>query len=82
MRLALHGDFRFARGIQVTAVEDIKGLEFDVVLIPDLSPRAWPDSPPSRRALYVAATRATHRLWLTTCAEWSPLVGERWRADP
>lgn len=72
--LALDGDFRFGPGIQVTTVQEVKGLELDVVVLPDLSPATYPDEPEARRALYVAATRPLHRLWLMTSGAWSPLI--------
>lgn len=68
------GEFRFAPGIEVCTVHDAKGLEFDVVIIPDLDATTWPDRPEARRALYVAATRPLHRLWLASTGPWSPLL--------
>ncbi|PRQ01296.1 ATP-binding domain-containing protein [Enhygromyxa salina] len=63
-RLVVDGDFRFGPGISVTCVDEIKGLEFDYVVLPDVSASNYPDTPEARRALYVAATRASARLWL------------------
>jgi DNA helicase IV len=74
VRLALDGQFRFSPGVSVTCVDEVKGLEFDVVIVPDLSPSSYPADLRSRKALYVAATRATHQLWLVTAGTWSPLV--------
>jgi hypothetical protein len=81
--LVLDGDFRFAPGIVVTSATAISGLEFDAVVIPDLSPAFYPDASAGAggstgrelaRALYVAATRARDWLWLLTPDAWSPLV--------
>ena len=74
LSLALDGAFHFDRGVNVTCVAEVKGLEFDHVLIPDASPSAYPDTPESRRALYVAVTRAVSGLWLTTVGTWSPIL--------
>lgn len=74
-RLALNGDFLFEPGVSITHVGEVKGLEFDYVVVPDLSPFAYPDSAEARRALYVAVTRARHRLWLATTGNWSVLAG-------
>lgn len=73
-RLSLNGNFDFRPGVIVTSVADVKGLEFDYVLIPDASAGAYPDADESRRALYVGVTRATHRLLLATASAWSPLL--------
>ncbi|HYI00266.1 UvrD-helicase domain-containing protein, partial [Hyalangium sp.] len=42
VRLVLEGDFSFEPGVDVTDVESIKGLEFDYVILPDVTARAWP----------------------------------------
>ncbi|HEY8494005.1 MAG TPA: ATP-binding domain-containing protein, partial [Myxococcota bacterium] len=46
-------------------IEQAKGLEFDYVVLVDVSASAFPDSPRSRRLLHVGATRAIHQLWIT-----------------
>ncbi|MEO8705351.1 MAG: ATP-binding domain-containing protein [Kofleriaceae bacterium] len=73
--LVLDGDFRFEPGVIVTHAAAVSGLEFDAVVIPDLTPDFYPVSPELARSLYVAATRARDWLWLLTPAAWSPLVG-------
>ena len=76
--LVLGGDFRFQPGVIVTTATAVSGLEFDAVVIPDLSPTFYPRSGTAAgdlaRALYVAATRARDWLWLLTPETWSPLV--------
>jgi DNA helicase-2/ATP-dependent DNA helicase PcrA len=72
--LVTGGDFRFVPGIVVTTATAVSGLEFDAVVIPDLSPTFYPASPELGRALYVAATRARDWLWILTPETWSPLV--------
>jgi DNA helicase-2/ATP-dependent DNA helicase PcrA len=73
--LVLDGDFHFEPGVIVTTAAAVSGLEFDCVVIPDLSPAFYPaGSPELARALYVAATRARDWLWLLTPEAWSPLV--------
>ena len=72
--LVLDGDFRFGPGIIVTTAAAVSGLEFDAVVIPDLSPAFYPATPELARALYVAATRARDWLWLLTPEAWSPLI--------
>ncbi|HET9623706.1 MAG TPA: ATP-dependent helicase, partial [Kofleriaceae bacterium] len=73
-RLVLDGDFPFAPGIVVTTAAAVSGLEFDAVVVPDLSPAFYPASGELARALYVAVTRARDWLWLLTPDAWSPLV--------
>lgn len=72
--LVLDGDFRFEPGIIVTTAAAVSGLEFDAVVIPDVTPAFYPVTPEIARSLYVAATRARDWLWLLTPEAWSPLV--------
>jgi len=72
--LVLDGDFRFEPGLIVTTAAAVSGLEFDAVVIPDLTPAFYPVGPELARSLYVAATRARDWLWLLTPDTWSPLV--------
>lgn len=66
VHLALEGDFYFRPGLVVTSVAEVKGLEFDAVVVPDAGGAAFTSTPEARRALYVAVTRATHLLVLTS----------------
>ena len=58
--------FRFAPGVEVTEVTQVKGLEFDYVILAEVSTAHYPDTPHARRLLHVGATRAIHQLWLTS----------------
>ncbi|CAN5725143.1 hypothetical protein BH11MYX2_BH11MYX2_33260 [soil metagenome] len=75
--LVLDGDFHFDPGIIVTTAAAVSGLEFDCVVVPDLTPAFYPVTPELARSLYVAATRARDWLWLLTPDAWSPLVAPR-----
>jgi DNA helicase-2/ATP-dependent DNA helicase PcrA len=66
--------FRFAPGIEVTEVAQVKGLEFDYVILIEISTTNYPDTPHARRVLHVGATRAIHQLWLTSVGTPSVLV--------
>ncbi len=68
------GEFPFKAGIEVTEVTQVKGLEFDYVIVLDADAKHYPDTPASRRQLHVAATRAVHQLWMTSVGTPSPLV--------
>lgn len=75
VHLALDGDFHFGPGVNVTCVEEVKGLEFDLVVVPDATPGRYPgDDPLARRALYVAFTRAVHALWVLAAGRWTPML--------
>ncbi len=76
MRRVTNQDFSFAPGVEVTEVSQVKGLEFDYVVIAEASARYYPDTPGSRRKLHVAATRAVHQLWITAVDEPSSIIRE------
>ncbi len=62
-------DFRFSPGIEITEIEQVKGLEFDYVILVEASAEHFADDARSRRLLHVAATRAVHQLWVTSVGE-------------
>jgi len=69
-------DFNFAPGIEITEIDQVKGLEFDYVVLIETSATHFPDTPAARRLLHVGATRAVHQLWLTSVATPSPFVSQ------
>ncbi len=73
-RLVVDGAFDFRPGVDVVEVSQVKGLEFDYVVIPDATPNSYPDTPESRRLLHVAATRAIHQLWVMSITLISKIV--------
>jgi DNA helicase-2/ATP-dependent DNA helicase PcrA len=75
-RLVRNGEFSFEPGVDVTEVEDAKGLEFDYVIIPDAMASAYPLTDDARRRLHVAITRASHQLWIAAGGVFSPLLPE------
>jgi DNA helicase IV len=75
-RLVLDGQFLARGGVQVTTVDQVRGLEFDTVVVPDATAAAYPDEPGSRRALYVAVTRARHQLVLARAGKGTSLLPE------
>ncbi len=68
-------EFTFAPGIEVTEIEQVKGLEFDYVILVDVDDIHFPNTATSKRRLHVGATRAIHQLWLTSVGTPSPLLG-------
>jgi DNA helicase-2/ATP-dependent DNA helicase PcrA len=74
LRRVAEQNFTFQRGIDVTDVQQVKGLEFDYVVLLDVDRPSYPDDPAARYLLHIAATRAAHQLWLVTCNAPSPLL--------
>jgi DNA helicase-2/ATP-dependent DNA helicase PcrA len=73
-RLVFDGRFPARGPVQVTLVDEVKGLEFDFVVVPDATAADYPDTPASRRALYVAATRARHQLIFAAVGAPTPIL--------
>ena len=67
-------DFTFKPGIDVTDIRQVKGLEFDYVVVVDVSASSFPDDEHSRHLLHIAATRAAHQLWIIVTGPASPLL--------
>jgi DNA helicase II / ATP-dependent DNA helicase PcrA len=74
LRHVEHQDFTFAPGVEVTEIEQVKGLEFDYVILVETSSTHYADRPAARRLLHVGATRAVHQLWLTSVGTPSAIV--------
>ena len=70
-------NFTFAPGVEVTEIDQVKGLEFDYVILVEVTSAHFPDTPAARRLLHVGATRAVHQLWLTSVGTPSLLVREQ-----
>lgn len=69
-------NFSFTPGIDVTDVRQVKGLEFDYVVIVDPTVQNYPEVVESRHLLHIAATRAAHQLWLVCAGRPSKLLPE------
>jgi DNA helicase II / ATP-dependent DNA helicase PcrA len=76
LRLVADQDFSFTAGIDVTDVRQSKGLEFDIVILLEVTESSYPVSDDARRLLHVAMTRAAHQLWVTYTGAPSPLLPE------
>lgn len=64
---------RFVNGISITAIRMSKGLEFDEVLVPDVDADTY-HTQYDRSLLYIACTRAMHKLALLYAGKVSPLL--------
>lgn len=68
-------DFAFRPGVEVTDIRQVKGLEYDYVVLVDVNASTFPADDESRHLFHIAATRAAHQLWiLSTGMTPSPLV--------
>jgi DNA helicase-2/ATP-dependent DNA helicase PcrA len=56
----------YKSGLLILPVSQAKGLEFDSVIIVDMNEERYPDNEYNTRLLYVAVTRALHRLLVVT----------------
>ena len=74
LRRVRREDFAFVPGVDVTDVAQVKGLEFDYVVLMDVNAGNYPDAIEARHLLHIAATRAAHQLWIVVTAEPSPLL--------
>ncbi|MEO5768586.1 MAG: 3'-5' exonuclease [Polyangia bacterium] len=79
LRIVADQDFSFTAGIDVTDVRQTKGLEFDIVILLEVTDASYPLSDDARRLLHVAMTRAAHQLWITYTGTPSPLLPESLR---
>jgi len=73
-------DFAFRPGIDVTEIRQVKGLEYDYVILVDVNASAYPAEDESRHLMHVAATRAAHQLWVVTTGEPSKIL-PAWLVD-
>lgn len=83
-RLALvtEQDFSFSPGVEVTDVRQVKGLEFDYVIMVEVNAESYPATEEARHILHVGVTRAAHQLWMVTTSTPSPLLPGRLMAGP
>lgn len=62
VRLGHNRDFEFGAGVTVTNMRQVKGLEFETVIVLEPTEANYPDSEDGRRALYTMVTRAKDAL--------------------
>jgi len=67
-------EFTFRPGIDVTDVRQVKGLEFDYVVLLDVNATSYGSDDESRHLFHIAATRAAHQLWLIVTGQPSRLI--------
>ena len=76
LRLIRDQEFSFTEGIDITDVKQVKGLEFDYVILLDVDAVHYPDRSYSRYLLHIGASRAAHQLWIMNHRRHAPILPE------
>ncbi len=76
LRRVADQDFLFRPGVDVTDVRQVKGLEFDYVVVVECNAATFPADDEARHLLHIAATRAAHQLWVFSTGTPSLLLPE------
>jgi ATP-dependent DNA helicase UvrD/PcrA len=74
LRRVAEQDFPFKAGVDVTDLRQVKGLEFDYVILVEMNQSTYPAEDESRHLLHIGATRAAHQLWLLCTGKPSELL--------
>ena len=69
-------DFAFRPGVEVTDVRQIKGLEFDYVVMLDANDSSYGRDDESRHLFHIGVTRAAWQLWIVVTGTPSPLIAD------
>jgi len=72
-------NFPFKPGVDVTDIRQVKGLEFDYVILVEVTESAYPQEIDARHLLHIGATRAAHQLWIMASGKPSLLLPEALR---
>jgi DNA helicase-2/ATP-dependent DNA helicase PcrA len=67
-------EFAFRPGVEVTDVRQVKGLEFDYVVMLDANASSYGRDDESRHLFHIGVTRAAHQLWLIATGPPSRLI--------
>jgi len=76
LRRVRRQDFTFTAGIDVTDVRQVKGLEFDYVVLLEPNRQNYPSHDQARHLMHIAVTRAAYQLWMVNTGDRSPLLPE------
>jgi ATP-dependent DNA helicase UvrD/PcrA len=69
-------EFAFRPGVEVTDVRQVKGLEFDYVVMLDANAATYGRDDESRHLFHIGVTRAAWQLWIVVTGAVSPIVSE------
>jgi len=77
-------EFTFDAGVDVTDIMQVKGLEFDYVVMVDVNESSYSLAVEARHLLHIGVTRAAHQLWLVSTDRPSRLLPDSLRigAEP
>lgn len=64
LRIVEDQEFAFKPGIDICEIFQVKGLEFDYVIMMDVDTVNYPLNTYSRYLVHIGATRAAHQLWI------------------
>jgi len=79
LRRVRRDEFTFQPGVDVTDVTQVKGLEFDYVIMVETNASSYPDVNWARHLMHIGVTRAAHQLWLVSTSDVSPLIPQALR---
>jgi DNA helicase-2/ATP-dependent DNA helicase PcrA len=79
LRRIRRDEFNFQPGVDITDIAQVKGLEFDYVVMVDVNATSYPDQHWARHMLHIGVTRAAHQLWLISTGEPSRLIPQALR---
>ncbi|MEY4545177.1 MAG: hypothetical protein RL685_1372 [Pseudomonadota bacterium] len=74
LRRIAEQDFPFKAGIDVTDLRQVKGLEFDYVVLVEVNQSTYPTEDDARHLLHIGSTRAAHQLWILCTGKPSELL--------
>ncbi len=81
LRRVRNGDLSFQPGVDLVEMSAVKGLEFDYVVLLEITAQNFPVNTETRHLLHIAATRAAHQLWIICSGEPSLLLPARLREE-
>ena len=81
LRRIAEQDFPFRPGVDVTDVRQVKGLEFDYVVLVEATNESYPVEDEARHLLHIASTRAAHQLWVTATGSPAAILPEALREE-
>jgi DNA helicase-2/ATP-dependent DNA helicase PcrA len=69
LRRIRRDEFSFQPGIDLTDITQVKGLEFDYVIMLDCNESSYPNANWARHLMHIGVTRAAHQLWMVSTGE-------------
>jgi DNA helicase-2/ATP-dependent DNA helicase PcrA len=76
LRRVRRDEFNFQPGVDVTDIAQVKGLEFDYVVMLDANATSYGRDDESRHLFHIGVTRAAYQLWVVATGPASPLLAD------